>query len=299
MDARASLVQQFEDHRGHLRRVAYRMLGSPSEAEDAVQEAWLHASRVDTSTVENFGGWLTRIVARVCLDWLRSRKARPEEPLDDGAHAEHAPPPQLRSASDPEEAAALADSVGLAMLVVLDRLAPIERIAFVMHDLVGASFEEIAEIIDRSPAAARQIASRARRRVNGGSAGQRKDLARQRETVDAFIAALRAGDFNGLLAVLDPDVVVRGDRAAVAAGAATELRGAEASARQTLRLSRGARLARVALVDGAVGIIVAPGGRLMTALKLAFEGGRIVRVDVVAEPERLRQLDIALAAPAR
>jgi RNA polymerase sigma-70 factor (ECF subfamily) len=294
MDDRNFLSQQFEAHHAHLRGVAYRMLGSLSEAEDAVQEAWLRVSRADASGVENLGGWLTTVVARVCLDMLRSRKARREDPLD-GEHGERLA--MIPGDADPEQEALLADSVGLAMLVVLDRLAPVERLAFVMHDVFGVTFEEIAAIIGRSPAAARQIASRARRRVQGERSAEAQDLAGQRAAVDAFIAALRAGDLGALVALLAPDVVARADAAAVRLGAAPELRGAQAAARQSLRLSRGARLARAALIDGTVGIVVAPRGQLLAALRFTFAGDRIAAFEAIADRESLRKLKIAIPAP--
>ena len=232
MDERDTLGRPFEESRPHLRAVAYRMLGSLSEADDAVQEAWLRLSRSDTSEVENLKGWLTTVVARVCLDMLRSRKARPEDPV-----GPQSPEPTVgrEGPIDPEQEALLADSVGLALLVVLDRLNPAERLAFVMHDMFAVPFEEIAPIVGRSPAAARQLASRARRRVQGGPAVSDADLARQREVVDAFLAALRGGDFDALLAVLDPDLVVRIDAAAVAPGAPREVavRGTGRRARST------------------------------------------------------------------
>ncbi|HEU4617888.1 MAG TPA: sigma-70 family RNA polymerase sigma factor [Gammaproteobacteria bacterium] len=295
MDEQAFLAERFEAEREHLRRVAYRMLGSSSEAEDAVQESWLHLSREDRSGIENLRAWLTTVVARICLDMLRSRKARREESLDEGGDASGIVR-KLPAGMNPEQEAALADSVGLAMLVVLDRLAPPERIAFVMHDMFGMPFEEIAQILGRTPAATRQIASRARRRVQGGAAAERADLARRRETVEAMLAALRAGDFHGLLAVLDPDVVVRSDSAAVAAGAPPEMRGAEIAAQSAIKLARGARFARAALVDGELGVIVAPRGRLFRALKLTFAGAKIARIEVLAEAERLRQLEVGVLA---
>ena len=231
MDEHEWLAERFEANRTHLRAVAYRMLGSLSEADDAVQEAWLRLSRSDTSGVENLGGWLTTVVARVCLDMLRSRKSRREEPLD-----AHVPEPIVsrEDGIDPEHEALLADSVGLALLVVLETLAPAERLAFVLHDMFAVPFDEIAPIVGRSPTAARQLASRARRRVQGAATVPDADLTRQREVVDAFLAASRGGDFDALLAVLDPDVVLRADRAAVPAGASREVRGAAAVAEQAL-----------------------------------------------------------------
>jgi RNA polymerase sigma factor (sigma-70 family) len=289
MGENAGLTERFEENRNHLRGVAYRMLGSLSEADDAVQEAWLRLNRSDTSGVENMGGWLTTIVARVCLDMLRSRKSQREEPWD-----EHVPEPvqSREDGSDPEHEALLADSVGLALLVVLETLAPAERLAFVLHDMFAVPFEEIAPIVGRSPAAARQLASRARRRVQGSDMAPDADLTRQREVVDAFLAASRAGDFEALLAVLDPDIVLRADRAILPAGAPAEVRGAEAVARRAGK--GGARAARPALVNGAVGLVVAPRGKLVMVLRFTIKNGKIAEIDVVANPERLRQLDLAV-----
>jgi len=291
MDEHEYLAERFEANRSHLRAVAYRMLGSLSEADDAVQEAWLRLSRADTSDVENLGGWLTTVVARVCLDMLRSRTSRREEPLDTGAPE---PVASRKGGMDPEREALLADSVGLALLVVLDRLAPAERLAFVLHDMFAVPFDEIATIVGRSPDAARQLASRARRRVQGGATAADADLTRQREVVDAFLAALRGGDFEGLLAVLDPDVVVRADAGAVASGGSREVHGARTWAQGAIAFSRGARFAQPALVNGAVGVVLAPRGRLFRALSFTIERGKIVQVDVIADPERLRQLDLAV-----
>ena len=291
MDERDTLGRPFEESRPHLRSVAYRMLGSLSEADDAVQEAWLRLSRSDTSEVENLKGWLTTVVARVCLDMLRSRKARPEDPV-----GPQSPEPTVgrEGPIDPEQEALLADSVGLALLVVLDRLNPAERLAFVMHDMFAVPFEEIAPIVGRSPAAARQLASRARRRVQGGPAVSDADLARQREVVDAFLAALRGGDFDALLAVLDPDLVVRADAAAVAPGGPREVRGARNWARGAVNFARGARFTRPVLVNGAVGVVLAPRGRLFRVLRFTFANGKIARIEVVGDPERFRELDLAV-----
>jgi RNA polymerase sigma-70 factor (ECF subfamily) len=282
------LAERFEEHRTHLRTVAYRMLGSRSEADDAVQEAWLRLSRSDTSSVENLGGWLTTVVGRVCLDMLRSRKSRGEEPL-----VAHVPEPIVsrEDGIDPEHEALLADSVGLALLVVLERLAPAERVAFVLHDMFDLPFEEIAPIVGRSPTAARQLASRARRRVQGAATVADADRTRQREVVDAFLAASRRGDFDALLAVLDPDVVLRADRAAVHAGASREVRGAVAVADT---FSGRARAAQPALVNGAVGLVWAPGGRPRVVFDFTITRGKIVEINLVADPERLRQLDLAI-----
>src|SRR3989441_1458610 len=249
MDNAEWLAERFEANRTHLRAVAYRMLGSVSEADDAVQEAWLRLSRSGTSGVANLGGWLTTVVARVCLDMLRSRKSRREEPL--GAH-EPEPTVSREDGVDPEHEAVLADSVGLALLVVLETLAPAERVAFVLHDMFDLPFDEIAPIVGRSPTAARQLTSRARRRLRGAARVPDADLTRQREVVDAFLAASRGGDFDALLAVLDPDVVLRGDRAAVQTGAPEEVRGARAVAGT---FSGRARFAQPALVNGAAGLV--------------------------------------------
>jgi RNA polymerase sigma factor (sigma-70 family) len=281
------LAARFEEHRPHLRAVAYRLLGSLSEADDAVQEAWLRLSRADTSGVENLGGWLTTVVARVCLNMLQSRKSRREDPLD-----AHVPEPIRRGAggSDPEQDVLLADAVGPALLVVLDMLAPAERLAFVLHDVFAVPFEEIAAIVGRSPAAARQLASRARRRVQGTAAAP-ADLSRQRKVVDAFLAAARGGDFQALLTILDPDVVVRADSAAVQAGAAQEVRGAAAVA---AHFAGRARAAQPALINGAAGAVWAPGGQPRVVFAFTITGGKIVAIDLLADPDRLRQLDLAV-----
>jgi RNA polymerase sigma factor (sigma-70 family) len=302
MDEHDWLAERFEEQRGHLRAVAYRMLGSLSEADDAVQEAWLRLSRADTSNVENLGGWLTTVVGRVCLDMLRSRTSRREEPLD--AHVPERTVSRMgrvggrEDGSDPEHAALLADSVGLALLVVLETLAPPERLAFVLHDMFAVPFDEIAPIVGRSADAARQLASRARRRVHGIGGREGADLVpaanltRQRDVVDAFLAAARGGDFEALLAVLDPDVVLRSDPAALPAGAPREIRGAAAVARRAV--VGGARAAQPALVNGAVGVIVAPRGRLLMVLDFTIKDGKIVAIDAIADPARLHQLDLAM-----
>src|ERR687898_2046173 len=255
------LAQRFEENRTHLRAVAYRMLGSHSEADDAVQEAWLRLSRSNASGIENLGGWLTTVVGRVCLNMLRSRRSKREEPLE-GSLGAHVPEPIVsrQDGSDPEQQALLADSVGLALLVVLETLPPAERLAFVLHDMFAVPFEEIAPVVGRSTEAARQLASRARRRVRGGAAAPAPDLVRQREVVEAFIAALRGGDFEGLLAVLDPDLVVRADMA-VGSGAPTEIRGAAVWAKGAVAYGHVAQLTRPALVNGAIGVVVEPRGR--------------------------------------
>ena len=285
------LAQRFEENRAHLRTVAYRMLGSLSEADDAVQEAWLRLSRADTSGVKNLGGWMTTIVARVCLDMLRSRKSRRETPL-----GVRVPDPIVsrEDGIDPEREALLADSVGLALLVVLEMLTPAERLAFVMHDMFAVPFDEIAPIVGRSPTAARQLASRARRRVRGAAPSPDTDLTRQREVVDAFLAASRAGDFDALLAVLDPDVVLRADSGAVRAGVSREVRGAPAVAEQALTFARLAPFAQPALVNGAAGVVTAPGGKPYAVMGFTVARGKIVEIDILADPARLRQLDLAV-----
>jgi RNA polymerase sigma factor (sigma-70 family) len=291
MDERDRLARRFEAHRGHLRAVAYQMLGSLSEADDAVQEAWLRLGRADASAVENLGGWLTTVVARVCLDMLRARTARREEPL-----GPHLPDPVVGRADglDPEQEALLAEGVGLALLVVLDTLTPAERLAFVLHDLFAVPFEEVAAVLGRSGTAARQLASRARRRVRQAAPVPDADRARQRALVDAFLAAARGGDVDALLAVLDPDVVVRADRGPVPAGASRQVRGARAAAEQALAFSPRARLARPALVNGAAGLVVAAQGRPLSVMGFTVARGRIVEIDILADPERLRRLDLAV-----
>src|ERR1700756_903669 len=279
------LAERFEENRGHLRAVAYRMLGSLSEADDAVQEAWLRLSRSDASNIENLGGWLTTVVGRVCLDMLRSRTSRREESLEEQVSE---PVADRKGGIDPEQEALLADSVGLALLVVLDRLTPAERLAFVLHDLFAVSFEEIASIVGRSPTAARQLASRARRRVQGAEVAA-TDLSEQREVVDAFLAALRGGDFDGLVAVLDPDVVVRIDRTAAAPGAPTEVRGARNWAKGAIAFAQHIRSVQPALINGSVGLVWAPRGRLHRAISFTFTQGKIAQVEVIADPERLEE----------
>lgn len=282
------LAEQFEANRNHLQAVAYRMLGSLAEADDAVQEAWLHLSRADTSEVKNLGGWLTTVVARVCLDMLRARKSRREESLEGDASE---PIMDREGGIDPEREALLADSVGVALLVVLDTLNPAERLAFVLHDLFDVPFEEIASIVGRSPAATRQLASRARRRVHGADTARNADLSRQREVVNAFLAASRAGNFDALLTMLDPNIVLRADRAAVLAGSPGEVRGASAVARQFVGRAQGAR---PVLVDGSVGVLVAPHGRLFLVLNLIVVHGKIVEINAVADPAHLKKLELAV-----
>ena len=282
------VTQRFEDHRAHLRAVAYRMLGSLSEVDDAVQETWLRLESADTSDVENLGGWLTTVVSRVCLNRLRSRKSHREEPLD-----VYVPDPIVRREDelDPEHEAELVDSVGLALLVVLDALAPVERLAFVLHDMFALPFDEIATIVGRSPAASRQLASRARRRVQGAATPD-VDLARQREVVDAFFAAARGGDFDALVAVLDPDVVLRSDGGVSRPSVSVVVQGAEAVAGRALTFSRLSPFVRPALVNGVAGVVVAPGDRPVSIMAFTVRGGRIVEIHSLSDPERLRDLEL-------
>ena len=287
MNDHEGMTGQFEQYRGQLRAVAYRMLGSLSEADDAVQETWLRFSRADVTGVSSLEGWLRTVVGRICLDMLRTRRSRREEPLDPQA----ALPSQ---GSDPEREAVLADSVGRAMLVVLDRLTPAERVAFVLHDLFAVPFDQIAPVVGRTPAAAKKLASRARQRVRGAPAVPAAELGRQRQVVNAFLAAARRGDLGALLAVLAPDVTRRADRAALPAGGDPVIRGADTVARQTLVLGPRARFAEPALVDGTVGVVVAPHGRLVLALTFTVRDGRVSGYDVIADPGRLRQLDLAV-----
>lgn len=275
----------FEAHRAHLRAVAHRMLGSSAEADDAVQETWLRLARSDISGVRNLGGWLTTVVARVCLDMLRARVARREDPLD-----VHVPDPVV--GPGPEDQALLADSVGLALLVVLDTLSPHERLAFVLHDVFAVPFKEIGPILDHSPDAAKQLASRARRRLRGAPAASDTDPARQREIVDAFLTAAREGDLDGLLAVLDPDVVLRADAGAGPLGPSRVVRGAPEVAGQVLGFARLARFARTAMVNGAPGLVAVADGQALSVLGVATRGDRIVEIDILADPERLRRLDL-------
>ena len=298
MNANQMIAAKFEANRSHLRAVAYRMLGSLSEADDAVQEAWLRLSRSESNDIQNLGGWLTTVVARVCLDLLRSRKARSEETLETRM-AE--PVAKTGPGSDPEQEAILAESVGLALLVVLDTLAPAERLAFVLHDMFAVPFEEIAPIVGRSEDATRQLASRARRRVQGSDRVRRSalhpsELAGQREVVEAFLAAMHAGDFEGLIAVLDPEVVVRAD----GPGGVREIHGARNWAKGALayqarfRDAQPARFMQLALVDGAVGIILAPSGKLSRVLRFTIADRKIREVEIIVNPERLRKLDLAV-----
>jgi RNA polymerase sigma-70 factor (ECF subfamily) len=286
MEGDDRLAQRFEENRPHLRAVAYRMLGSTGEADDAVQEAWLRLSRADAGAIDNLGGWLTTVVARVSLDMMRKRTSLREQPLDADA------PEPAAGADDPEQEALLADSVGLAMLVVLDTMGPAERLAFVLHDMFAVPFDDIASILERSPAATRQLASRGRRRVQGRPAVPEDELGRRRDVVDAYLAAARDGDFDALVAVLDPDVVLRADRSILAPGQAREQRGAAAVARQAL--ARRAQFAEPALIDGSPGLLLAPFGRLRLVLRFTVAHGRIAEIDVVGDPERLQALDLAV-----
>src|ERR1051325_1776540 len=280
----ANIGELFESERDHLRAVAYRMLGSSSEAHAAVQETWLRLNRSDTGSIENLSGWLTTVTARVCLDMLRSRKSRREESIESQVT-------ETSHGTNPEQEALLADSIGVALLVVLDTLTPAERLAFVMHDMFDVSFDEIASIIGRTPQAARQLASRARRRVRGPERVQQVDLKRERKVVDSFLTALRAGDFEGLLAVLDPDVLVRMD---MPGRPAAEVRGAADWARGAVAYSQMARSVQSALIDGSPGLVFAPGGRLTRVLTFKVVGDRIVEFEVIANPERLRQLNLSI-----
>ncbi len=291
MNESAWLAEQFEQNRGRLRGVAYRMLGSLSEADDAVQEAWLRLSRSDESSIETLGGWLTTVVARVCLDMLRSRNSRREDPIGEDVQE---PILGRRSGSDPEQEVIMADSVGNALLVVLERLTPAERIAFVLHDMFALPFEEIAPILGRTPIATRQVASRARRRVQGVSTVRDGDLAEQRKAARAFLDALRAGDVEGLVAVLDPDVVVRLDSAAARPGGPRELRGARNWAKGAVAYASIVKFVHPALVNGSVGLVWAPRGRLQRVLTFGMRKGKIAEVDIIADRTRLDQLDLAV-----
>jgi RNA polymerase sigma-70 factor (ECF subfamily) len=299
MDDNEWLADRFEEHRTHLRAVAYRMLGSLTEADDAVQDTWLRLSRAGANEVENLGGWLTTVVARVCLNLLRSRNFQREESL-----AVHVPDPVVSPDGDlqPEEEALLADSVGLALLVVLDTLAPAERLAFVLHDMFALPFEEIAPMVGRTPAAARQLASRARRRVKGAEIpAPDPDLARQRDVVDAFFSAARGGDFDALVAVLDPDVVLRIDAGTRRPAASMVINGAAAVARQTLvglrsSLARPIVDLRPALVNGAAGVVVTLRGRPVTVMGFTVVEGKIVEIDAIADPERVLRITAAVPA---
>ena len=289
MEDRDWLAERFEEHRTHLRAVGYRMLGSLTEADDAVQEAWIRLSRSDATRIDNLGGWLTTVVARVCLNMLQSRKVRREEPF-----GPHVPDPIVSTDAelDPEQEALLADSLGLALLVVLDTLDPSERLAFVLHDMFGVPFDEIAAIVGRSPAATRQLASRARRRVQGQAPATDPDLDRQRAVVDAFLAATREGDFEALLEVLHPDVVLRADGGPLRLGPTHELHGARAVAERATSFSRVARFSRPALVNGTAGLLTTVDGEPFSVMGFAIENGRIVEIDILTDPDRLARLDL-------
>jgi RNA polymerase sigma factor (sigma-70 family) len=289
MDEHDLLAERFEGNRAHLWAVAYRMLGSSSEADDAVQEAWLRLSRTEASSIDNLGGWLTTVVARVSLDMLRSRKSRREEPLQP-----HVPDPIVRrdDSADPEYEAVLAESVGLALLVVLETLPPAERLAFVLHDMFAMPFDEIAAVVGRTPAATRQLASRGRRRVQGAATAADTDRARQREVVNAFFAAARGGDFDALVAVLDPDVVTRADGGLGAPYVTGVVRGAEAVARRALTYARPAALLRPVLVNGSAGVVVIENGRPVSIMGFTVAHGKIVAIDSLADPDRISRLDL-------
>jgi RNA polymerase sigma factor (sigma-70 family) len=290
MDDQQWLAERFEQHRGRLRAVAYRMLGSLTEADDAIQEAWLRLTRTDTSGVGNLGAWLTTIVARVSLNMLRSRQGRLEEPL-----GPHVPEPIIDPAegTSPEHEALLADAVGLALLVVLQALSPSERLAYVLHDMFDMPFDEIAPIVDRSPQAARQLASRARRRVRSATPPHDSDLTAQRVVVDAFLAAARDGDFDSLIAVLHPDVAYRADRGPGPAGGLVELRGAAAVARQALAFSQPGLLTVPALINGTPGIISSRDGQPFSVIGFTVTAGKITEIDILLDPDRLQQLDLS------
>ncbi|MEV6482932.1 sigma-70 family RNA polymerase sigma factor [Streptomyces sp. NPDC051576] len=285
------LAERFEERRGQLRAVAYRMLGSVAEAEDAVQEAWLRLSRAGGDDIDNLAAWLTTVVSRICLDMLRSRASRREDPYGDDV-------PEASAGEVPEDEAVLADSVGLALLVVLDRLGPAERVAFVLHDLFAVPFDRIAAILDRSRPAAKKLASRARHKVRGTPVVPEAELDRHREVVEAFLAAARGGDLGALLDVLAPDVVRRAEPAALPPGVPAVLRGARAVTEGTVLLRDRTRFAALALVDGDAGIVVAPGGRLVLALRVTAEGERVSAYEVIADRERLREIEVGVLVTA-
>ncbi|WP_419999408.1 RNA polymerase sigma factor SigJ [Streptomyces boninensis] len=288
------LAEQFEAHRGQLRAVAYRMLGSLAEAEDAVQEAWLRLSRADTSEVRNLGGWLTTVVGRVSLDMLRSRASRREDPLEVSRLPDPVVTPAPADGMDPEQEVLIADSVGLALLVVLESLTPAERLAFVLHDMFAVPYDEIAPIVGRNPAAARQLASRARRRVQGSVPEPEPDLGKQREVVDAFLAAAREGDFEALVSVLDPDVVLRADRGPSRTGGLTRIVGAQAVAGGALTFQRVAAHVRPALVNGAAGLVSVLNGRPWSVVSFTVADGKVREVNILSDPERVARLDLTV-----
>ncbi|MET7485178.1 RNA polymerase sigma factor SigJ [Streptomyces sp. NPDC005538] len=294
MDTTELLADRFEEHRGRLRAVAYRMLGSLPEAEDAVQETWLKLSRTDADDIRNLGGWLTTVVGRVCLDLLRSRTKRREEPIDETLSETFVPDPLIRPLTDldPEAEVLQADSVGLALLIVLETLEPAERLTFVLHDMFAVPFDDIAPIVERTPAATRQLASRARRRVQGAAPSADPDLGRQREIVEAFLAAAREGDFDALVALLHPDVALRADSGALVRGAAASkaMRGAHAIAEQALMFAPYTHDARLALVNGSVGIVNEPEGQLLSVMGITITDGRITEMYILSDPDRLARL---------
>jgi RNA polymerase sigma-70 factor (ECF subfamily) len=290
---RDEIATQFEEHRSHLRDVAYRMLGSASDADDAVQEAWSRVSRAESGDVMNLRGWLTTVVARISLNMLRSRKVRREASLD----GDESVPAIPGAGPGAEEEAVLADSVGLALLVVLERLTPAERLAFVLHDIFDLPFEEIAPIVERSPAAARQLASRARRRVRGAGTSGDANLARRRQVVEAFLSASREGDFDALLTLLDPDIVVRIEDVARQPAAHREIRGAETVAERARDFARAARFCRLVLLNGSPGLVMAPHGHLLRAMAFTFADDKVASIEVIADPARLRGLDISVLEP--
>jgi RNA polymerase sigma factor (sigma-70 family) len=289
MDEQNWLAEKFEENRSHLRAVAYRMLGSASEADDAVQETWLRLNPSAASEIENLGGWLTTVVARVCLDMLRSRRSRREDELDPNVAESSA-----SAASDPEREALVADSVEIALLVVLDKLAPAERVAFVLHDLFAAPFEEIAPIVGRTPAATRKLASRARERVRGASAVPPTGLPEQRKIARAFLDALRAADIEKLIAVLDPDVTFRADEASARPGAPREIHGALNWARGAVAFSKVAQAMQLALINGSIGFVLAREGKVLRVLSIAYAHGRISQAEAIADPAHIGQLEVTI-----
>lgn len=293
MDAKEALAACFEEHRPRLKAVAYRMLGSLGESEDAVQESWIRLSRADAGEVANLGGWLTTVVGRICLDMLRTRQSRREESLSTALDT-HVPDPVVSwgDVVDPEQEVLLADSVGLALLVLLEALAPAERLAFVLHDMFAVPFDEIAPVVERTPAATRQLASRARRRVQDSAPVPDNDPVRQREVVGAFLAAARGGDFEALLELLDPDVVLRADTGELASGLSKVVRGASAVAGQAAMFSKGAATTELALVNGRVGVVGVPDGEVVSVMEFTVSNGRIAELNILADPARVRALGL-------
>ncbi|MEV0111893.1 sigma-70 family RNA polymerase sigma factor [Streptomyces sp. NPDC050844] len=293
MDQNEALAARFEEHRPHLKAVAYRMLGSLSESEDAVQESWIRLSRSETEEIANLGGWLTTVVGRICLDMLRTRQSRREESLALSQDT-HVPDPVVSwgEVVDPEQEVLLADSVGLALLVVLETLAPAERLAFVLHDMFAVPFDEIAPIVERTPAATRQLASRARRRVQGSAPTPDNDPVRQREVVGAFLAAARGGDFDALLELLDPDVVLRADTGELASGLSKLVRGATVVAGQASMFSKGAPPTAFALINGRVGVVGVPDGEVVSVMEFTITDGKIVELNILVDPDRVRALGL-------